>query len=933
MGHEILYCATCQTQLRGPDFEKAHAYKLEGKSYCRKCAPDAVKSLPADKVEALLRQSGQSSTPSPPSNTERIMRVAAPPPTRRSTREEESRSGFLIGIGIAAAAIVVVVIAMAVSNGSSASREPRSPSPGPPVAAEPGPSLRPEVPKTSASGPSGKEEKSPARRNDLARESLRKARDFARLKPADVSNQIVLYEQAAWDARDTDLQDLARSELRAVQDRQRDGFLVEIKSIEEKARPLEQKEAFRAAIAVLDEARGIHGSPVWTACLDQSVGETRARAGRLLAPLLEKAADARRRGAETEVREIRERIARWELPDSTADLEKVLAGAAAPPPSSDSKSPPATPEAQGPQKAWSAAMALASGRDYAGAIQGLERVRQGTQDAALKSQITTDLDLLRLLAAASDDALKALAKTPKGQKLELVIFNEAGNPQSIEGSLVRAEPGRLTLKVGEKWVEVPTGEITSGSLSELIQGRQSGKQEAVRLVGLLCSLEGDLDGLRKNGAGVQSTIPPKYQAVATEIAGRRSDPEVENREAEARKLYYSAEADFAVPARMLAALEKFSSLTKSFEDTLFARRNSVAIKGRLEGGREYVFFPDMLRGEGSFHLSRNPKAGPNWTSEADSPAANRKDNFVELEFSVLPQVEYRCWVYVGGCCGETLEFFYQASELSGPSASSKEVAPMEPGAPTFAAARHGLSTSTKKHAAHGGPKQATRWGWVQLPLPKFTLPGSKKVRVLTDQQGFSVAYALVSSVRSAPPLETEFREMQKSRPEIPNLVAKGPVGKPSEKVILRFDFEDGPKSAAWSRGKVESGPARPGNKYCLASEPSAYGPAGDVDISVVLPSDPTKLRLRFRYWSCGNEIGAMFLDDTAQRNIRHDLRGAAEGQWAVFDVALSEFACLAEPQIRFQKGNKLSHLHLYTLKPGGGTTYWDDIELVEIVGP
>ena len=78
--------------------------------------------------------------------------------------------------------------------------------------------------------------------------------------------------------------------------------------------------------------------------------------------------------------------------------------------------------------------------------------------------------------------------------------------------------------------------------------------------------------------------------------------------------------------------------------------------------------------------------------------------------------------------------------------------------------KHSLSV-TKTHSSHGGAKQPSRWGWVALPLPKYTSSGTRRVLVLTDQKGFSVAYAFVSSVKTVPPRDAEVKDFEKARGE------------------------------------------------------------------------------------------------------------------------------------------------------------------------
>jgi hypothetical protein len=131
---------------------------------------------------------------------------------------------------------------------------------------------------------------------------------------------------------------------------------------------------------------------------------------------------------------------------------------------------------------------------------------------------------------------------------------------------------------------------------------------------------------------------------------------------------------------------------------------------------------------------------------------------------VLPETRYRCWVYVGGCCAEILAFGMQGSEIKGSdSASASGGSSAETGSDTAVPVKHAVASATKTHSSHGGRKQPTHWGWVEIPLPSYTSAGAKKVRLVTDQQGFGVAFACVSALRKAPPSEAELRELEKVR--------------------------------------------------------------------------------------------------------------------------------------------------------------------------
>jgi formylglycine-generating enzyme required for sulfatase activity len=125
MGQEIAYCARCGRQLRSSDFDKGGAFRVDLQSYCKTCAPDAVKSLPPEKIQALLKQGRPAKEP-PPSKP-------AAEPTPRPIRVPSGRSPSLALGGGATVLIGVVLALIVVANG-------RSPAPAaPPTVAAPVP--------------------------------------------------------------------------------------------------------------------------------------------------------------------------------------------------------------------------------------------------------------------------------------------------------------------------------------------------------------------------------------------------------------------------------------------------------------------------------------------------------------------------------------------------------------------------------------------------------------------------------------------------------------------------------------------------------------------------------------------------------------------------------------------------------------------------
>jgi len=142
MGHGILYCATCQEQLRDTDFDKGAAYRLEGQSFCEGCARDLIHTLPEDRVNDILRtfeSSHDDSADRPPpiseqhgNRTTRILTALSGSPGVRILTSTSRRmatvksvqaqsSSLIVSIGIA----VVVLVVLAIMGVSSDSGSPK----------------------------------------------------------------------------------------------------------------------------------------------------------------------------------------------------------------------------------------------------------------------------------------------------------------------------------------------------------------------------------------------------------------------------------------------------------------------------------------------------------------------------------------------------------------------------------------------------------------------------------------------------------------------------------------------------------------------------------------------------------------------------------------------------------------------------------------
>jgi hypothetical protein len=110
---------------------------------------------------------------------------------------------------------------------------------------------------------------------------------------------------------------------------------------------------------------------------------------------------------------------------------------------------------------------------------------------------------------------------------------------------------------------------------------------------------------------------------------------------------------------------------------------------------------------------------------------------------------------VGGCCAETFAFDVQGTELGA-----------DPGTAQRIPVKNTILFLKKTHAGHGGRKEPVRFEWVAIPLPKYASGGAKTLRLLSGQQGFSVAMCVVSATRTAPPSDAQLKEWERAKPAV-----------------------------------------------------------------------------------------------------------------------------------------------------------------------
>jgi hypothetical protein len=899
MGQEILYCSKCQVQLRSADFEKQKAYRLHNSVYCAKCARESIHSLPPETVKKLIeeiaRQEGAAEKKN--SSTSRILRVAeirpGKPMTSRRTPDGGSKtpgsSGWMVtGVLLGLAGLVGAVFI----SGSNPKGTPRVPS-SPAGAPAPGRDSRMEA---EASAPRNPPSAPPPGASGTftaeATESLRRAREFARTNPGDLVGQIGLFEKALWDSGGTPLLDPAKRELENLKVKDRELAAKDLPGLMDQVRSAAGREEFGPALSFLEKARPLHAASEWTGALEKAAKDVRVQAAGLYAPIKKAAATAARARASGELAKLRMQVARWGLEEYRIDLEEELSRAPPAPdpaPSPNESRPPANPESLRIHKIWESAMELAGARDYEAACRELEKAAPEIKDPALRKEVALDVETIRLGSGLLKESLQALGAWPRDQKLRVDYLDEAGVPASVEGFLERIDASRVEVRKDKETVAIEWGELLAGTLAEAYR-RRPGRAPAAdgRVLGTFFLLEGDAPSARGHLGDSSALVPAKYWGWAEQAAVSRRKPEGVRREMEARRIFYAAGRDYAFfPSRADSVL-RFRALESRYADTAFVRRNLASVTRYREAPREFFFLPDDLRAAGTFKPSE-AKSGPCWTAESDSDPSVRKNNFIDLEFSVLPEAGYRCWIYVGGCCAETLSFHLQGTEMKWTGPDPQHPVSIEPGDASQAPVKFNVGNAPRTHAQHGGKKQPSRWGWAEVALPRYGAGGPKTVRIMTDQQGFSLAYAVVTSVRRSPPTDVELKDLVKSG-------RASRIAGPESGLAAHWTLDEGKGTAvadaspnriqgtlvhgpAWTEGKIGGALGFSGSGAAV-SMPAAPPLADLGPLSIAAWIKPEKLQLgrvvakedagRGRWMLIAGDKSIAFAKDFATQEVRRE---------------------------------------------------------------
>ena len=541
------------------------------------------------------------------------------------------------------------------------------------------------------------------------RQALLKARRYAQEHPEDLDGQLREYGDLTLLADKTELGAEARKAVEVLTSRQRVAVDRGLATLEtELAEPLKRGD-YGPVLKTLDAAASRLPGAQWKLAVEKREREVRDDLFKVFDGIKEKYRQARAKGDVAGADALAARVRSWGLEKLSGELVRAAADVEPPP------DPARSAEAKAYDALRDQAMLRAAGRDFAGAAADLEKAGSALKEEAVRKEFADDLrdlkELDRLYPAAI--AAQAAEKTLALRTLE--DKSVRGRVYSVDADRVEIQVDPLKPSVFVEWVDVQVSAIL----------KAQGADDRV------AALADRLDALPR--------------------------PKPAPEELQARELYYDAERQFRSMATREKSIEAYRQLKLKFKETTLVKRALARIDRRSESGKEYYFLGVDLAFGGSFSLTKEGRL----MSIAESEPSQATRNFVEAEYSTVPAATYRCWALLGGCCPETFACHYQATGLTEVSPKTKKRGPAEPGSDLASPVKH--SIRNLKNHPKTEPHRPTRWEWVEIPLPKPTTPGTRKVRLLTDQQGFGVASVIVSSTRSKPPTDAELAELAKAR--------------------------------------------------------------------------------------------------------------------------------------------------------------------------
>lgn len=322
MGQAILYCYRCSTQLRETHFEQGKAFRLDSRVCCSDCAPEALRTLPPDRVKDLLAQLTASQQPKHTTPPPSMVRGATPrrgvPEVPSSRPAQPAIPPVWIAAGVAVVLIIVAIVVM-VNSGPSPQGTMTPPPPPPPVG------------KTTPNRPPPVKPPDPPPADSGARDALKKAKEFARSHPDDLFGQLREFEDLTLLGDKSEAGAEARQTAQQLRAKGKESVEKALAALDaEIAGPLGREE-FSVVFAALDAAKARMEWPDWKFAVDKRSREQTEKMEKLYEPLKEKAKEAKEKGNAAELDAQYARVKKWGVHRLMNDLSDVLATVASPP--------------------------------------------------------------------------------------------------------------------------------------------------------------------------------------------------------------------------------------------------------------------------------------------------------------------------------------------------------------------------------------------------------------------------------------------------------------------------------------------------------------------------------------------------------------------------------------------------------------------------
>jgi hypothetical protein len=823
MGREIVYCWKCATRLQGADFENAGAFRVGDKVSCPECIDELVADLSAEEQEAILNppKKREKTQSIPREATGKTPKAAAegtasirrgntgvrtrsgstgpvtkvrtgstgPVPTGGSTgvrkrvtasvakvqppseededgaegggkppMDEKKKRLILIAGGGGGLFLIIVVLLILVLTKKDKVKPTAS------TTEEDGP--KKPAPTAVVESPKVQQVKA------LLKEGFELAKDPAKLGP-----QLQKFEEAAKLAEGTG----EASNAEAALDEARLRVDKAVAALDAQVKDQWTAMDFKPVLETYEKAKASHDFPQWKEKIENKLRLTKNKMDDVVHEFKKKSENARLNNDEDTVKACKETIAKWESPEHTEKFEKFLALMASAGENPDpSKTPepvrnapavkPLSPAMKAFMPVWQEAIAPALSRDFGAAANAMGGAGAKADSDEAKKAAADDAQALKDLGELLPEVLKQVAQTAKLQTFTLEYQDQPGTWKKVTGKTLKVEPTRIEFQPDTPKdakplppIFIEISDLNAGSLAELYKAKKKtlAKKEA-DLLTRFALLEGAAESAKATGG----TAPDRYWHFAPEA--RAAAPKPNSREFEARTLFHQSEFEWRKPLTKYNAVEKSKLLMTDYTSTAIVKKYQAQIAPRAEMGKEYTFLPSQLTATGDFNQFKLTKKDDlAWLAAKDIDFQNSLYNYVEAEFIALPNVGYRCWVYAGGCCQEVWNGSYQLTE--GTTTVKGKSMGIDPG-DKFAAQfpmPSGLKKEHKDHLPKGVKlpdfaKTPAKWDWVSIPLPKtFATPGSKVLRIMTNQAGFAVKYVVISSTKTKAPDEAATKDFAK----------------------------------------------------------------------------------------------------------------------------------------------------------------------------